>query len=559
MAAPGVGVGPTAPPGDAPDKKRPPTTHGSGTRFSGAPLWRFSLRRDEQRRQQEQEYQRQGVPDGFIRHTDGFFWHPQQRVFWKSSNQKYYLYNEANQAYTEIRSTAGKEWELRMIADASSVQQHEGVREDRHVIVKDLAKAAHALRMPIEHLARPVALFALYDGHKPTVVPSAAGNKEAATSDSTEDQAPACAEFCARTLHKKLLARLTDFKGDWGDEQVAAALRSSCEDVDTEYLTKGPGSRLDGCSAVIVLLTGEKIFVAGLGEAVGFLMEDGDQKGSAKVTRQTNLHAPLLPAEVNRIRSAGGEVLPAGPSGRPRLRKRGHEESLTVTRAFGNRAFKATAAGGLPDTGALLIPTPDVRTAGLHQGHRFLLLACGEVTSVLKDEEIADILQKRAGRPRMACSAIVQEAQQRGATGSLTVLCVCLDWSPHSSAEPEEATKQQDAPQAKRPKTADGKAGTSKSGQVRCRQILVRHKHCKEPVDRVRGNKPITRSLAEAERILFEAIVAIEGSPGKSVFTQRCKAVSECSTSLKGGELAGDLGWISKGQCHPAVEAAAFA
>ena len=56
-----------------------------------------------------------------------------------------------------------------------------------------------------------------------------------------------------------------------------------------------------------------------------------------------------------------------------------------------------------------------------------------------------------------------------------------------------------------------------------------------------------------------ESLEAIEGDRGRSVFTQRCKAVSECSTCLKGGEMAGDIGWISRGQLHPAVEAAAFA
>lgn len=75
----------------------------------------------------------------------------------------------------------------------------------------------------------------------------------------------------------------------------------------------------------------------------------------------------------------------------------------------------------------------------------------------------------------------------------------------------------------------------------------------------MRNNKPVTRSLAEAERILREALEAIESSPEKSIFTQRCKAVSECNTCLKGGEMAGDLGWMSKGQAHASVMAAAFA
>eukprot|EP00971_Amphidinium_carterae_P094518 1870817-Amphidinium_carterae.4 len=109
--------------------------------------------------------------------------------------------------------------------------------------------------MPIDHLPKPVAMFAVYNGHRPTT-PALAAEK-ADGEPLAEEPSPACAEFCARNLHKKLLAhslahlseaRLADIKGDWGDDQVASALRSSCEDVDAEFLSKGPGSRLDGCS-----------------------------------------------------------------------------------------------------------------------------------------------------------------------------------------------------------------------------------------------------------------------------------------------------------------------
>merc|ERR1712196_250737 len=98
-----------------------------------------------------------------------------------------------------------------------------------------------------------------------------------------------------------------------------------------------------------------------------------------------------------------------------------------------------------------------------------------------------------------------------------------------------------------------------KASQVRCRQILVKHKDCKEPTDRVRGSRPVTRSLADAEGILLGIMNGIEGSPERSIFTQRCKELSECTSCLKGGEMAGDLGWLSRGQSHPSVEAAAFA
>jgi parvulin-like peptidyl-prolyl isomerase len=35
-------------------------------------------------------------------------------------------------------------------------------------------------------------------------------------------------------------------------------------------------------------------------------------------------------------------------------------------------------------------------------------------------------------------------------------------------------------------------------------------------------------------------------SGGASAFTIQCRAVSECDTALRGGDLAGDLGWLDR-------------
>merc|ERR1711972_1014322 len=175
-----------------------------------------------------------------------------------------------------------------------------------------------------------------------------------------------------------------------------------------------------------------------------------------------------------------------------------------------------------------------------------IFLGCGGISS-LPNEKIADVLWRRRGRPRIACGEILEAAQEKNPDVSLTGLAVHLDWRSDATA----ATSS-----AKKARVADTPATQS---QVRVRQILVKHKDCKDPVDKVRGGNSVTRPLAQAERILVDALRAIESSPGKSIFTQRCKALSECSTSLKGGEMAGDLGWLLRGHSHPAVEAAAFA
>jgi len=593
-------------PGGLPQARGQPVHRGSGTRFSGAPLWRFALRRDEQRRLQEEENQRNGVPEGFARHSDGWYYHPQRRLFWESASQKLFLYNESTQAYAEVHQPISIEKELRLAVDASCIHRHERVRDDRHVIVRDLVKAGQSLRMPIDHLTRPCALLGVYDGHRPTVaggsgggggvaggggggVPAGAAHDTAmATAEPAvpppgleDDSPPTCAEFCARNLHLKLLPRLSELKGDWGDRELAAALSASFEDVDAEFLAR-PGASTDGCSAVVALLTGRQSFVAGLGDAIALLDEESPDDGRRMVSRRTVEHSPAAPSELRRLCAmdqANAVVQASGLRRRAALRaSRGEaagegEELLQVSRAFGDRAFKAPLRGGggagssRGTWPSLVVATPHVDVSVLHHGHRFLALVCSEIAGVLSDEDIADVLRRKTGRPRVACGALLQAAQDCGAVGSLTALCVFFDWSC------QQAT-QDHASEAKRNSGArDGEEAAVRAPkkpridvavqlgpkQVRCRQILVKCRDSKEPVDRVRSHRPVTRTLAEAERVLREALEAIEGSPEKSIFTQRCKAISECSTCLKGGEMAGDLGWMSRGQAHPAVEAAAFA
>jgi len=307
---------------------------------------------------------------------------------------------------------------------------------------------------------------------------------------------------------------------------------------------------MDGCSAVAVLFIGARHFVAGVGTALGLLGSESED-GHREVSRQTVDHSLAASSEWRRVCAAGGAVVQGGQNGRPALRAKpdGHEV-LQTARALGDRSFKADK----PGASSVVISTPDVMTARLEPRHRFLALVSSEVANVLKDHDIAEVLRRRACRPRMACGALLQEARLHGASGSLSALCVFFDWRQEGEKAEESAASSTAPSSAKKPRLDE-----SAPKQVRCRHILVRHKDCKEPVDRVRNNKPVTRSLAEAERILREALEAIESSPEKSIFTQRCKAVSECNTCLKGGEMAGDLGWMSKGQAHASVMAAAFA
>merc|ERR1712190_226170 len=104
---------------------------------------------------------------------------------------------------------------------------------------------------------------------------------------------------------------------------------------------------------------------------------------------------------------------------------------------------------------------------------------------------------------------------------------------------------------------------TEQASQARLRHILLKHKECKSVVDKVR-NKQVKRTRGEAERLLRAVLEECEADPAKctKVFTQRCREISECQTSLTAGDLAGDLGWVKPGKNEqkfgPSFDAAAF-
>mmetsp|Transcript_31950 Transcript_31950/g.101547 ORF Transcript_31950/g.101547 Transcript_31950/m.101547 type:complete len:177 (+) Transcript_31950:1705-2235(+) len=95
------------------------------------------------------------------------------------------------------------------------------------------------------------------------------------------------------------------------------------------------------------------------------------------------------------------------------------------------------------------------------------------------------------------------------------------------------------APPAKRQKIEEGPSN------IRVRQILLRHTlAAARPIDGPRG-KPVKRSIEEAESQMLPVLEGLVAA-GSQGFSAACRASSECQSALRGGDLAGDLGWIDR-------------
>jgi NIMA-interacting peptidyl-prolyl cis-trans isomerase 1 len=170
-------------------------------------------------------------------------------------------------------------------------------------------------------------------------------------------------------------------------------------------------------------------------------------------------------------------------------------------------------------------------------GVGFVSYSCPSKT--LSDEVAASLLGALTSerRPRAAAVAVVGEARRKDGEEGTQVVAAAMQWKVLSkSAEPA-------LPAAKRHKTEVG-------SQVRVRHILVRYYGGKAPMSDPVRRKAVERSQEEAEGLLLSVLSELRRVKAHREvnlkFTTHCKAISECTSCLKGGDFAGDLGWIAK-------------
>jgi len=215
-------------------------------------------------------------------------------------------------------------------------------------------------------------------------------------------------------------------------------------------------------------------------------------------------------------------------------------EAVQATRALGLRDLK------LPRP--LLLAKPQVDIVQLEQEgtHHLALLNCG--AAVLSDQEVFDRVRTFAKQPKAASLLVAADAAARNASAGAAGLarfasCMVGVFDVGAGAGAVE-------PAAKRPRK-DG-AGE----KVRARHILLKHRELKMKMDaqaHLRQKGPVTRPLAQAERELLRLKEALAADPKQ--FHLLARKHSECQSALQPGQLAGDLGWVSRGSLgDPAFE-----
>jgi len=161
-----------------------------------------------------------------------------------------------------------------------------GAKMDRAVILNDIGKIARlALKFPLGFVDTPACAHALFQGLR--------------TAES--------AQWCAENFHKKLLPILAGKIHTYELKELEDVLRRALEALDAELMQSAHAN--SGCAALVALLLGDKIAVAGVGRVRVALIPE---RGAARPLLPLCAGDPYDEDECARIREVGGGFVREG-------------------------------------------------------------------------------------------------------------------------------------------------------------------------------------------------------------------------------------------------------
>lgn len=325
----------------------------------------------------------------------------------------------------DVAPEAPKAPKLKLVSgDSASMQGRSPVNEDRHAKIMDLTKAARALKLPIDHLPQPTAYFGVFDGHRGSL----------------------CSEFMAKSFHGKLLKKLANTENcQWPNKRVGETLIEVFAELDKEFMEKNRTAN-DGCTAAVALVLGSLLFTASLGDSRVIACQKASDD-SFLTLDLTEDHRPTVEKEQERVVANGCEIVEY--HGGYRVAKKGFEAALReerkneanglgksgkepqcvhVTRALGNRDFKAASAKDPKDAKDLISVRPDVRCTRLEPSHKFIALTSAGISDVMQNEEVIFELAFVRETLKASCASVVNQAFSRGSSENLTVILARFEW-----------------------------------------------------------------------------------------------------------------------------------
>merc|ERR1712241_878572 len=164
------------------------------------------------------------------------------------------------------------------------------------------------------------------------------------------------------------------------------------DEIPEADFTEEPGND-SGCTAVVALLAGTKLYVANAGDSRCVVCRNG------VAVEMSFDHKPEDEVELKRIRKAGGKVTPDG-------RVNG---GLNLSRAIGDHAYKRVESLSLSEQ--MISPQPDVKVLDINPAtDEWMILACDGIWNFMSSQEVVDYVhQKIDSTPQDKLSSICEE------------------------------------------------------------------------------------------------------------------------------------------------------
>mmetsp|Transcript_32297 Transcript_32297/g.55863 ORF Transcript_32297/g.55863 Transcript_32297/m.55863 type:complete len:295 (+) Transcript_32297:2424-3308(+) len=228
----------------------------------------------------------------------------------------------------------------------------------------------------ITHLGRDMYVFGVFDGH---------GGHEVA-------------HFVERHFIQEL-ERNSNYRGG----RYEKALTENFLYMDSLLLTpagsqelkslmnEGENESMAGCTAIVVLVVGNRLYAANAGDSRAVLA-----RGGRAVELSTD-HKPDMPSERDRIIRAGGRVEDGRVMG-----------NINLSRSIGDFEYKNMKR---PASEHMITALPEVRTVELTPQDDFIVLACDGIWDMVTNQQCVDFIYERLRTK--ALTTIVEELLDR--------------------------------------------------------------------------------------------------------------------------------------------------
>jgi len=243
--------------------------------------------------------------------------------------------------------------------------------------------------------------FAIYDGH---------GGTEAAQFLKSH--------FFSRIVHK--------FKQQ---ENIEEILRQTFEELEKEFLERIEEKDLDGLvgsTATAVVILGNQLFVANIGDSDAILYSKGGFK------QMTETHSTQNVMEIERVVGCGGKIV----HDKNKIARVGHPVwnpilvNIALTRSIGDAYFKdnkyTTKEGKIMNSG--LISTPFFSKWTLTRDDYFIIIASDGLWDFMSFEDVATFIRSRILTVdcQKICDELVNLATVAPAADNVTIILVKL-------------------------------------------------------------------------------------------------------------------------------------